>query len=142
MIWFFLVSFENLYIALDQIHLLEFNSENHKSKFSFKQNGTIFYFKKCKQFLLLHLRHAKTKISKSKPLFYFNFIFIPKNGQHSFWDGQMINKHFLFFSWANRSFFERIAHLLIFCKKWAICSENRWANSQPCRIVYTRNFSL
>ena len=34
--------------------------------------------------------------------------------------------------WANHSFFERIAHLLIFfCKKRAIHSENSWANSQP-----------
>ena len=40
--------------------------------------------------------------------------------------------------WANEqiaSFFEQIAHMLIFWKKWAICSENRWANSQPCILV-------
>ena len=37
--------------------------------------------------------------------------------------------------WANEQiahFFEQIAHSLIFSKKRAIRSENRWANSQPC----------
>ena len=29
-------------------------------------------------------------------------------------------------------FFEQIAHSLIFLQKQVICSENRWANSQPC----------
>ena len=36
--------------------------------------------------------------------------------------------------WTNERiacFFKRIAQLLIFCKKRAICSENRWVNSQP-----------
>ena len=36
--------------------------------------------------------------------------------------------------WANEQiahFFEQIAHSLIFGQKRAICSENRWVNSQP-----------
>ena len=34
--------------------------------------------------------------------------------------------------WVNESFFERIAHSLIFGQKtWAIRSEIKWANSQP-----------
>ena len=42
------------------------------------------------------------------------------------------------FFWANRSF---IHYLLIFCKKRAICSENKWANSHPC-LVYLYALSL
>ena len=37
------------------------------------------------------------------------------------------------FFWVNRSF----AHLLIFRKKRAIRTANRWANSQPCFIILT-----
>ena len=37
--------------------------------------------------------------------------------------------------WVNRSFFERIAHSLIFGKKRGIRSDIKWANSQPWKNV-------
>ena len=44
--------------------------------------------------------------------------------------------------WGNRSFFEQIAHSLIFLQKQEIRLENQWANSQPWKIEFLLSFSF
>ena len=62
---------------------------------------------------------------------------------HNEWFAQVAHQ-----KWTNEQiacFFERIAHSLIFLQKKVICSENRWANSQPWQYSpknFHRNINL